>query len=71
VPLLAGDSHRGLDTPSVYYQVHIVCDDFSVSGLAVPGLPGCPHFSHTAHVGFGMTHGYADYQDVRPAVTMA
>ena len=63
LPLLAGDSHRGLDTPSVYYQIHMVCDDFAVSGYAVPGVPGAPHFSHTAHVGFGMTHGYADYQD--------
>ena len=64
MPLLAGDSHRGLDTPSVYYQIHIICDDFSVSGYSIPGLPGAPHFSHTSHVGFGMTHGYADYQDV-------
>ncbi len=59
MPLLAGDSHRGLDTPSVYYQIHMVCNDFSVSGYAVPGVPGAPHFSHTTHVGFGMTHGYA------------
>eukprot|EP01047_Picozoa_sp_COSAG01_P011651 COSAG01_NODE_512_length_16051_cov_33.887161_2_plen_294_part_00 len=44
LPLLAGDSHRGLDTPSVYYQVHMVCDDFAVSGYAVPGVPGAPHF---------------------------
>ncbi len=24
-PLLAGDSHRGLDTPNVYYQCHLSC----------------------------------------------
>ena len=64
MPLVAGDSHRGLDTPSVYYQVHMTCPDWSVSGYSVPGVPGAPHFSHTEHVGFGMTHGNADYQDL-------
>jgi penicillin amidase len=49
-PMVSGDSHRGLDTPSVYYQIHIVCDAFEVSGYALPGVPGAPHFSHTAHV---------------------
>ncbi len=62
-PLVAGDSHRGLDTPSVYYQVHITCPAFSVSGYSLPGVPGAPHFSHTEHTAFGMTHGNADYQD--------
>ncbi|MFW6174816.1 MAG: penicillin acylase family protein [Chloroflexota bacterium] len=62
-PLVAGDSHRALDTPSVYYQTHITCPAFSVSGYAVPGVPGAPHFSHTEHVAYGMTHGNADYQD--------
>jgi penicillin amidase len=64
LPLLAGDSHRALDTPNVYYQVHITCPTFHVSGYAVPGVPGAPHFSHTAYVAWGMTHGYADYQDL-------
>ena len=64
LPLVAGDSHRALDTPSVYYQVHISCNEFSVSGYSVPGVPGAPHFSHTENVAFGMTHGNADYQDL-------
>lgn len=64
LPLVAGDSHRGLDTPNVYYQTHLVCPQFQVSGYAVPGVPGAPHFSHTEYVGWGMTHGYGDYQDL-------
>ena len=64
LPLVAGDSHRGLDTPNVYYQVHMACPSFRVSGYALPGVPGAPHFSHTEHVAWGMTHGYADYQDL-------
>ena len=29
-PILAGDPHRPLDTPSVYYQNHVACPDFDV-----------------------------------------
>jgi penicillin amidase len=61
---VAGDSHRGLDTPSVYYQIHLTCPTFRVSGYALPGVPGAPHFSHTEYVAWGMTHGYGDYQDL-------
>ena len=64
LPLVAGDSHRALDTPSVYYQTHLSCPEFRVSGYAVPGVPGAPHFSHTEYVGWGMTHGFGDYQDL-------
>jgi penicillin amidase len=64
LPLVAGDSHRALDTPGVYYQIHIACPTFRVSGYAVPGVPGAPHFSHTEYVAWGMTHGYGDYQDL-------
>ncbi|MBM32152.1 MAG: hypothetical protein CL764_04745 [Chloroflexi bacterium] len=64
LPLIAGDSHRALDTPSVYYQVHLECEKFAVSGYSIPGLPGAPHFSHTEYLAYGMTHGNADYQDL-------
>ena len=42
----------------------MACPTFSVSGYALPGVPGAPHFSHNEHVAWGMTHGYADYQDL-------
>ena len=64
LPLVAGDSHRGLDTPNVYYQVHINCPGFRCSGYALPGVPGMPHFSHNDAVAWGMTHGFGDYQDL-------
>ena len=64
LPLVAGDSHRGLDTPNVYYQVHINCPSFRCNGYALPGVPGVPHFSHNEHVAWGMTHGFGDYQDL-------
>ncbi len=64
MPLVAGDSHRALDTPNVYYQVHMSCPEWRVSGYSLPGVPAAPHFSHTEHAAWGMTHGYADYQDL-------
>ena len=64
LPLVGGDSHRALDTPSVYYQVHLSCPEFTVIGHAVPGMPGALHFCHNEYVAWGMTHGGADTQDL-------
>ena len=63
-PLVAGDPHRPLDTPNVYYQNHIACPDFDALGLSFPGCPGFPHFGHNAHVAWCVTHAQADYHDL-------
>ena len=63
-PMIAGDPHRGLDTPSVYYQNHISCDEFDVIGLSFPGCPGFPHFGHNKNVAWCGTHAGSDYQDL-------
>jgi len=63
-PLLAGDPHRALDTPNVYYQNHIACPAFAAIGLSFPGFPGFPHFGHNRHVAWCVTHAGADYQDL-------
>lgn len=63
-PLVAGDSHRTLDVPNVYYQTHLSCPAFSAVGHAVPGFPGVLHFMHNEYVAWGMTHGMGDVQDL-------
>ena len=63
-PLLAGDSHRGLDTPAVYYQNHLACDRFDVIGVSFAGVPGFPHFGHNGRVAWSVTHTNGDYQDL-------
>jgi penicillin amidase len=63
-PILAGDSHRALDTPNVYYQNHLACPEFDVVGLSFPGVPGFPHFGHNQWVAWCVTHTSADYQDL-------
>ena len=64
MPLLAGDSHRALDAPNVYYQNHLACPDFDVVGFSIPGVPGFPHFGHNNSVAWCITHLSADYQDL-------
>jgi len=63
-PLLAGDPHRGIEFPNVYHQCHLACDSFDVIGLSFPGVPGFPHFGHSADVAWCITHGMADDTDV-------
>ena len=63
-PILANDSHRALDVPNVYWQAHVSCDDFTVSGATFPGLPGFPHFGHNGRVGWAITNAAADAQDL-------
>lgn len=64
LPLIAGDSHRGLEVPNVYYQIHLQGPDFQVLGHSIPGVPMAMHFAHNEYVGWGMTHGGADTQDL-------
>ena len=63
-PLLAGDPHRALDAPNVYYQNHVACPEFDVVGLSFPGVPGFPHFGHNRAVAWCVTTAMADYQDL-------
>ena len=62
--VLCNDSHRALDVPNVYWQVHVACPEFDVIGATFPGLPGFPHFGHNGHVAWNITHTAADYQDL-------
>jgi penicillin amidase len=63
-PLVAGDPHRPLDVPNVYYQNHVACPAFDAVGLSFPGVPGFPHFGHTRSVAWCVTHTGADCQDL-------
>jgi penicillin G amidase len=63
-PLVAGDPHRLVEVPNVYYQCHLACPDFDAIGLAFVGVPGFPHFGHTARVAWCVTNAYGDYQDL-------
>jgi penicillin amidase len=63
-PLVAGDPHRALEVPNVYYQNHLACSEFDVIGLSFPGVPAFPHFGHNPAVAWCVTHTNADCQDL-------
>ena len=63
-PLVAGDPHRLVEVPNVYYQCHLACPEFDAIGLSFVGVPGFPHFGHTARVAWCVTNANGDYQDL-------
>ncbi|MEP7199996.1 MAG: penicillin acylase family protein, partial [Chloroflexota bacterium] len=63
-PLLAGDPHRPIDVPNVYYQNHLRSDEWDVIGAGFPGVPGFSHLGHNDRVAWAITHAGADYQDL-------
>ena len=67
-PLIGGDPHRVVESPGVYMQVRLACEDpddgLDVVGFAFPGVPGVQHFAHAGDVAWAITNAAADYQDV-------
>lgn len=63
-PLVAGDPHRALESPSVYLQVRLTCAEFDVAGFAFAGVPGVQHFAHAGDVAWAITNAMADYEDL-------
>ena len=62
--MICNDSHRALDVPNAYWQVHIACPEFNVAGATFAGFPGFPHFGFNGAVAWNITHTQADYQDL-------
>ena len=64
-PVICNDSHRGLDVPNAYWQVHVSCPAFNVIGGYVRGASRVSRTSDsTARVAWNITHTQADYQDL-------
>jgi len=63
-PIICNDSHRALDVPNAYWQVHVSCPEFNVAGATFAGFPGFPHFGFNGSVAWNITHTQADYQDL-------
>lgn len=63
-PLIAGDPHRTLEVPNVYYQVRLRGPDIDVAGISFVGVPGIQHFAQTPTAAWAVTNAMADYQDL-------
>ena len=66
-PLIGGDPHRIIESPGVYLQIRLACDEFDVAGFTFAGVPGVQHFAHAGDVAWAITNAMADYQDVHDA----
>ncbi len=68
LPMVGGDPHRVIESPGVYAQVRLACEDpedsFDVSGFTFPGVPGVQHFAHAGDVAWAITNACGDYQDL-------
>jgi penicillin amidase len=66
-PLIGGDPHRVIESPGVYLQIRLACDEFDVAGFTFAGVPGVQHFAHAGDVAWAITNAMGDYQDVHDA----
>jgi penicillin amidase len=62
-PLLANDTHLGLQMPSIWYQIGLHGGGFDVVGFSFPGMP-LVVLGHNPRVAWGITNLCADVQDL-------
>lgn len=67
LPLIGGDPHRTIESPGVYLQIRLACDELDVAGFTFAGVPGVQHFAHAGDVAWAITNAMGRYQDVREA----
>ncbi len=63
-PVICNDSHRALDIPNAYWQVHVSFPGVNIAGATFAGFPGYPHFGFNGSIAWNITHTQADYQDL-------
>ena len=62
-PLLANDTHLGLQLPSVWYQVGLHGGGYDAVGFSFPGMPLLV-IGHNQRIAWGITNLCADVQDL-------
>ena len=62
-PLLCNDPHLAIAIPGVWYENHLHCPDFAVSGASFAGAPGVV-LGHNEDIAWGMTNALVDVQDL-------
>lgn len=66
-PLLANDTHQGVDAPATYYTAHLSTvqagGDLSVSGYNFPGFP-LVAFGHNSYAAWAVTNNFADVNEI-------
>jgi penicillin G amidase len=62
-PLLANDTHLGLQMPSIWYQVGLHGGGYDEAGFSFPGMPFVI-IGHNRRIAWGITNLCADVQDL-------
>jgi penicillin amidase len=62
-PLLANDTHMGLDVPCIWYLVQLNAPGWNVRGFALPGSP-LVIIGQNDRIAWGFTNNGADVQDL-------
>ncbi len=62
-PILCNDPHLTLTIPGIWYENHLTCPEFSVSGASFAGAPGVV-IGHNQHIAWGLTNALPDVQDL-------
>lgn len=62
-PILADDPHLALNTPSIWYQMHLKTSNVNVSGVIFAGIPGII-LGHNEEIAWGVTNTGPDVQDL-------
>lgn len=62
-PLLANDPHLGLNTPAIWYYVHIKTPNMQMIGASLPGTPSVL-LGRNNRIAWGFTNSGPDVQDL-------
>jgi penicillin G amidase len=62
-PLLSNDMHLDLRLPNTWYEAHLICGDFDVVGVTLPGMPYVI-VGHNRNIAWGFTNLGPAVEDV-------
>lgn len=61
--ILASDPHLGVGIPCVWYEQHLICKDFNLFGVSIPGGPYVS-IGHNEFIAWGVTLSFADVCEI-------
>jgi penicillin amidase len=62
-PLLSNDMHLGHQMPNLWYEAHLLCGNFNVAGVTLPGMPFVV-VGHNQRIAWGFTNVGPTVEDV-------
>lgn len=60
---LCNDMHLELTLPSLWYETHLIAENFNVSGVTLIGMP-LVLVGHNSHIAWGSTNSFSNAEDL-------